>query len=198
MMWLVLPILNAVLSFRDDRDLVRRLKARESQAMADLYDRYGRLAYSVILRIVRDAGVAEDLMQEAFLRIWTRIAAFDDNKGALGPWVVAVARNRAIDYLRSVEGRLSRSAVEMDKLDRPAVFADFDQQVVTADHMRRLRGAFDKLTANQREVIELAYFQGLSQSEMAERLKQPLGTVKTWVRTALRQLREEMNQAATA
>lgn len=198
MMWLVLPILNAVLSFRDDRDLVRRLKARESQAMADLYDRYGRLAYSVILRIVRDAGVAEDLLQEAFLRIWTRIAAFDDNKGALGPWVVAVARNRAIDYLRSVEGRLSRSAVEMDKLDRPAVFADFDQQVVTADHMRRLRGAFDKLTANQREVIELAYFQGLSQSEMAERLKQPLGTVKTWVRTALRQLREEMNQAATA
>lgn len=198
MMWLVLPILSAVLSFRDDRDLVRRLKARESQAMADLYDRYGRLAYSVILRIVRDAGVAEDLMQEAFLRIWTRIAAFDDNKGALGPWVVAVARNRAIDYLRSVEGRLSRSAVEMDKLDRPAVFADFDQQVVTADHMRRLRGAFDKLTANQREVIELAYFQGLSQSEMAERLKQPLGTVKTWVRTALRQLREEMNQAATA
>ena len=198
MMWLILPILNAALSFRDDRDLVRRLKARESQAMADLYDRYGRLAYSVILRIVRDAGVAEDLMQEAFLRIWTRIAAFDDNKGALGPWVVAVARNRAIDYLRSVEGRLSRSAVEMDKLDRPAVFADFDQQVVTADHMRRLRGAFDKLTANQREVIELAYFQGLSQSEMAERLKQPLGTVKTWVRTALRQLREEMNQAATA
>lgn len=198
MMWLVLPILNAVLSFRDDRDLVRRLKARESQAMADLYDRYGRLAYSVILRIVRDAGVAEDLMQEAFLRIWTRIAAFDDNKGALGPWVVAVARNRAIDYLRSVEGRLSRSAVEMDKLDRPAAFGDFDQEVVTADHMRRLRGAFDKLTANQREVIELAYFQGLSQSEMAERLKQPLGTVKTWVRTALRQLREEMNQAATA
>lgn len=198
MMWLVLPILNAVLSFRDDRDLVRRLKAREAQAMADLYDRYGRLAYSVILRVVRDSGVAEDLMQEAFLRIWTRIAAFDDNKGALGPWVVAVARNRAIDYLRSVEGRLSRSAVEMDKLDRPAAFADFDQEVVTADHMRRLRGAFDKLTANQREVIELAYFQGLSQSEMAERLKQPLGTVKTWVRTALRQLREEMNQAATA
>lgn len=198
MMWLILPILNAVLSFRDDRELVRRLKAREAQAMADLYDRYGRLAYSVILRIVRDAGVAEDLMQEAFLRIWTRIAAFDDNKGALGPWVVAVARNRAIDYLRSVEGRLSRSSVEMDKLDRPGAFTDLDQQIVTADHMRRLQGAFAKLTANQREVIELAYFQGLSQSEMAERLEQPLGTVKTWVRTALRQLREEMNQAATA
>jgi RNA polymerase sigma-70 factor (ECF subfamily) len=198
MIWLILPILNAVLSFRDDRELVRRLKAREAQAMADLYDRYGRLAYSVILRIVRDSGAAEDLMQEAFLRIWTRIAAFDDNKGALGPWVVAVARNRAIDYLRSVEGRLSRSSVEMDKLDRPGLFADIDEQIVTADHLRRLKGAFEKLTAKQREVIELAYFQGLSQSEMAERMQQPLGTVKTWVRTALRQLREEMNQAATA
>lgn len=195
--WLF-PILNAALSFRDDSDLIRRLKNREPEAMTELYDRYGRLAYAVIARVVRDRAIAEDLTQEAFLRIWTRIAVFDSGRGALGPWIVTVARNRAIDYLRSVEGRGARNAVDLDRLDRPGAFVDLDARMLTAGYEHRLREAMDRLNANQREVIELAYFEGLSQTEMADKLNQPLGTVKTWVRSALASLRKEFTEAAAA
>src|SRR5262249_7819060 len=87
-----------------DAELITRLQRRDPQALAELYDRYGRLAYSLILRVVRDVGVAEDLVQETFLRIWNRVQGFDAEKGSVGPWLMAVARNRAIDYLRSTTG----------------------------------------------------------------------------------------------
>jgi RNA polymerase sigma-70 factor (ECF subfamily) len=187
-------VLFALLARNDDAELAARLKRRDSQAMADLYDRYGRLVYSLILRVVRDTGVAEDLTQETFLRVWNRVQAFDTEKGAFGPWVLTVARNRAIDYLRSVDGRMAQSALEFDALERPAAFADLERDIVNSDRARRLRAAFSKLNANQQMVIELAYFEGLSQTEMAERTRQPLGTVKTWVRSALKVLREELGE----
>ena len=200
--WLFLtfafPILSAVLKYRDDTELIDRLRRRDPQAMSVLYDRYGRLAYSVILRIVRNEGVAEDLVQESFLRVWNRVSAFDQTKGALGPWILTVARNRAIDYLRSVEARASESAFEIEKLEHPALFEDMESKILNLDRIRILKEAFTKLTPNQRTVIELAYYEGLSQSEMSERLKQPLGTVKTWVRTALKTLREELGEAVVA
>jgi RNA polymerase sigma-70 factor (ECF subfamily) len=188
--------LQVVLHFKDDANLVRRLKSREPQAMSELYDRYGRLAYSVIYRVVRDAGTAEDLVQETFLRVWNRAASFDQQRGALGPWVLAVARNRAIDYLRSVDGRMATGALELDRVENPALFTAFDASVLSIDRARRLKEAFEKLSPNQRMVIDLAYYEGLSQTEMAERLKQPLGTVKTWVRNALKTLRDELTEAA--
>ena len=116
-MFFLFPLLSAVLQFRDDGDLIRRLQARDASAMADLYDRYGKLTYSLIYRVVRNEGIAEDLVQEAFLRVWNRMAAFDAQKGALGPWILTVARNRAIDYLRSLDGKLSAGSVELDKLE---------------------------------------------------------------------------------
>src|ERR1035438_6975411 len=85
----------------NDSELARRLQRREPQAMADLYDRFGRLAYSLIFSVVKDTGIAEDLVQETFLRVWNRAAGFDSDRGALGPWLLAVARNRAIAYIRS-------------------------------------------------------------------------------------------------
>jgi RNA polymerase sigma-70 factor (ECF subfamily) len=188
--------LQVVLHFKDDADLVRRLKSREPQAMSELYDRYGRLAYSVIYRVVRDAGTAEDLVQETFLRVWNRAASFDQQRGALGPWVLAVARNRAIDYLRSVDGLMATGALELDRVENPALFNSFDAGVLSIDRARRLKEAFEKLSPNQRMVIDLAYYEGLSQTEMAERLRQPLGTVKTWVRSALKTLRNELTEAA--
>jgi len=191
---LLLPFLFAALHAEGDRELAERLKRREPQAMADLYDRYGRVAYVVTYRIVRDAGIAEDLVQETFLRIWNRVQGFDHEKGALGPWVLTVARNRAIDYLRSVDGRMAQNAVDLETRDTPALFSNLESEIMTMDQARRLRGAFAKLNANQKLVIELAYYEGLSQSEMAERMKQPLGTVKTWVRTALKTLREELTE----
>ena len=164
--------------------------------MSDLYDRYGRLAYSIIYRVVRNPSAAEDLVQETFLRVWNRAQSFDHEKGALGPWVLAVARNRAIDYLRSIEGRMTAGSVELDGVENPSTFSGIDESALSIDRVRKVKTAFEKLNANQREVIELAYFEGMSQTEMAERLKQPLGTVKTWVRSALKVLRDELTEAA--
>jgi RNA polymerase sigma-70 factor (ECF subfamily) len=181
-----------------DPELASRLKRRDPKALADLYDRYGRLAYSLILRIVRDAATAEDLVQETFLRVWNRVQGFDDERGALGPWLLAVARNRAIDYLRSAGGRMARNSMEMIGTEHPSLFGNFESDVLHQDTARRIRGALDRLAPNQRNVIELAYFEGLSQTEMAERIGQPLGTVKTWVRAALKNLREELGAVVGA
>jgi RNA polymerase sigma-70 factor (ECF subfamily) len=197
-MILFLPFLAAAFEGKDESEIIRRLQSRDPQAMADLYDLYGRPTYGLIYRIVRNSAAAEDLVQETFLRIWNRIHAFDPEKGALGPWVLAVARNRAIDYLRSVEGRMAQTSVEVEKMEQPALFSGLESEILNLDRVRLLRDAFQKLTPNQRVVLELAYYEGLSQSEMAERMKQPLGTVKTWVRSALRTLRDQLGEAATA
>jgi len=191
-----LPLLFAIYTGEDDRNLAERLRKREPAVMGELYDRYGKLAYSLIYRIVRDTGVAEDLVQETFLRVWNRAQGFDAERGALGPWLLAVARNRAIDYVRSAGGKMTRGALELDAAEHPAVFVNFEAEVLSQDRARRVRGALGRLNENQRHVIELAYFEGLSQSEMAERMGQPLGTVKTWVRTALKNLREELGEKA--
>ena len=204
MVWNLLPvglafgILQVLLRFKDDSELARRLKKRDPHAMSDLYDRYGRIAYSLIFRVVRDTGVAEDLVQETFLRVWNRVQSFDQERGALGPWILTVARNRAIDYLRSADGRMSAGALELDRTETPAMFAGMEDGALALDRARRLKAAFEKLNPNQRTVIELAYFEGLSQTEMAERMQQPLGTIKTWVRTALKALREELAEKAIA
>ena len=188
----LLPVMFAIYVGGDDRNLAERLKRGEPPAMAELYDRYGKLAYSLIYRIVRDVGVAEDLVQEAFLRVWNRAQGFDAERGALGPWLLAVARNRAIDYVRSSGGKMARGSLDLAHAEQPSVFVNFEADVLSQDRARRVRGALDRLNENQRHVIELAYFEGLSQSEMAERMGQPLGTVKTWVRTALKNLRQEL------
>lgn len=195
---LALGILQVFLRLAEDPSLVRRLKAHEPKAMNDLYDRYGRVAYSLIYRIVRNSSTAEDLVQETFLRVWNRVQSFDAERGALGAWVLTIARNRAIDYLRSVDGRMEASAIELDHLERPGLFAKLDTTALALDRVRRLKSAFEKLTPVQRQVIELAYYEGMSQTEMAERLKQPLGTVKTWTRSALKILRDELAEVAIA
>jgi RNA polymerase sigma-70 factor (ECF subfamily) len=190
--------LQAALRSADEADLVKRLRSRDPRVMSILYDRYGRLAYSLILRVVRDGAAAEDLVQETFLRIWNRAHSFDERRGALGPWILAVARNRAIDHVRSRDGRMAASVVELDRMENPSLFAQLEDSALSIDRARRLQAAFKKLAPHQRTVIELAYYEGLSQTEMAERMNQPLGTVKTWVRTALKTLREELTEAVIA
>ncbi|MGD0870489.1 MAG: sigma-70 family RNA polymerase sigma factor [Bryobacteraceae bacterium] len=192
-MWL-LPILLAVGAAERNADLVLRLQRRDPRALAELYDRYGRLAYALILRVVRDVGAAEDLVQETFLRVWTRSRAFDPQKGAIGPWLLAVARHRAIDYLRSADGR-ERNSVEFEETDHPSLFTGMEQRIPASDRARRVQAAVEKLSASQRQVIELAYFEGLTQTEMAERMGQPLGAVKAWVRAAWRNLRHQISTA---
>ncbi len=163
--------------------------------MADLYDRFGRLVYSVILTIVRDTGIAEDLLQETFLRIWNRSAGFDVERGALGPWLLTVARNRAIDHVRSAGARNAKNSLELEDREHQSLFMDAEIDLQNKDQARIVRAAMAKLTENQRRVIQLAYYEGLSQTEMAEKLGEPLGTVKTWIRAALKKLRDELAAA---
>src|SRR5579863_6567059 len=163
---MLLPILLAIRAAEGDGDIVERLQRRDPQALAELYDRYGRLTYSLILRVVRDVGIAEDLVQETFLRVWNRVQGFDAEKGAIGPWLLAVARNRAIDYLRSASGR-ERNAMEFEETDHPALYTDMERDILTSDNARVVKAALEKLSPQQRQVIELAYFEGLSQTEMA-------------------------------
>jgi len=192
-----LPILMAVRTAEDDTNLVARMQGRDPRALAELYDRYGRVVYALILRVVRDTGLAEDLVQETFLRVWNRVHGFDAQRGSIGPWLLAVARNRAIDYLRSAGGR-ERNSVEYEETDHPALYTDMEKDILASDKARVVKSAMDKLSPNQRQVIELAYFEGLSQTEMAERMGQPLGTVKTWVRSALKNLRDELGAVVSA
>ncbi len=189
MTWLPLWL---ALEFGDDSGIVEGLLRRDQQAMASLYDKYGRVIYSLILRIVRDTTIAEDLTQETFLRVWNRMAAFDPQRGTLGSWVITVARNRAIDYIRSVEGRMTLGSTELLEIEHPSLFTSIEADLIGADQLRRIQTAFGKLDPRHKEVIELAYLEGMSQTEMAARLNQPLGTIKTWVRTALKTLREEL------
>lgn len=195
-MSLALALSQVSLRLKDDGDLAGRLKAHDAGAMRELYDRYGRLVYSLILRIVRNSAATEDLAQEAFLRVWNRIQAFDPERGALGPWVLTVARNRAIEYLHSADGKMSSGVLALERLEHPGQFCDFEDRTLSLDRARRLKDAFGRLTPHQKTALELAYFEGLSQTEMAERMQQPLGAVKTLVRSALKELREQLAEAA--
>jgi RNA polymerase sigma-70 factor (ECF subfamily) len=186
----MLPLILAVLA-KGDGDLLVRLQRRDPQALSELYDRYGGMVFRLILRMVRDSATAEDLTQETFLRVWNRAAGFDSDRGAVGPWLLAVARNRAIDYLRS-RGARAENTIELNETENPALFAAMSADPLHFDLARHVRRALEQLTAQQREAIELAYFEGMSQTEIAERMGQPLGTVKTWMRRALEQMREAL------
>ncbi|MGH9591571.1 MAG: RNA polymerase sigma factor, partial [Bryobacteraceae bacterium] len=141
-------------SFKNDNALAKRLRERDPSVMGDLYDRYGRLVYSLVFRTVRNSAAAEDLVQETFLRVWNRAQSFDPERGAPGPWILTVARNRAIDYLRSTDGRLAAGAIDLDQLEHPNRFRDFEDSALSLDRTRRLKHAFDKLTPNQKVVLE--------------------------------------------
>jgi len=179
-----------------DPGLFEGLRRRDPQAMGQLYDQFGKVVYSLIYRIVQDAGAAEDLVQETFLRVWNQAHAFDPARGSAAAWVLTVARNRAIDWKRSAAGRPDRTVWETYDEERPARFLDMEEVMIHSDQARRVREAMARLNQTQRGLIEMAYFEGLSQSEMAERTGHPLGTIKTWVRAALKTLREELTGAS--
>jgi RNA polymerase sigma-70 factor (ECF subfamily) len=193
----MLPLILAVYSGPEESTLIARLQRRDPQALAELYDRYGKMAYSLVLRVVRDNAIAEDLVQETFLRVWNRVHSVDSEKGSLGAWLLAIARNRAIDYLRSSAGR-ERNEIELDENDHAPLYREMEAGILISDQARRVKVAMDKLAPNYRTVMELAYFEGLSQSEMALKMGQPLGTIKTWVRTALQSLRDDLGVAASS
>lgn len=180
-------------NLEEDREFVRRLKLRDGAAMVGLYDRYGALMYSVILRAVRDSGTAEDLVQETLLRVWNRVQTFDEQRGSLPGWLVTVARNRAFDYLRSTRPNV-QSYGDLNEAERMSLCGSSSASEDRALERRAVAQAMESLNPSQREVIELTHFEGLSQTEIAERLNKPLGTVKGLVRSALKVLRAAVGE----
>ena len=168
----------------DDSILLERVRRGDEAAMAALYDRYSRIVYSVALRVLRDVAAAEDILQEIFMQVWRNPGSFLETKGSLGGWLAVVARNRAIDGLRR---RRPTDQVEEVYLASPFNLAE---EAERNSMMERARGAIVKLPNEQRKMLEMAFFDGLTHTEIAEMTGDPLGTVKTRIRSALLTLRK--------
>ncbi len=171
-----------------DDDIVRSISTHSPEGIEALYDRYGGLAYSVALRILSDRGAAEDVVQEAFLSVWRRGSTFQSGRGSLRSWICTIVRNRAIDRLRGDRHRTRLDTPMEGQTIEPAV-TDPWAQVALELSGEEVRKALAELPAEQRQTIELAYYGGYSQSEIATAMEVPLGTVKGRVRIALDKLR---------
>ena len=169
---------------RDDSALIDRLRAGDQSAMADLYDRYSGVVYGVALRVLANATAAEDVVQEVFLQLWRNPQAFDATRGRLAPWLAVIARNRAIDHLR-------RRPSEED-IDVLPISTGIDLEGAAAQKLAvdKVRGALAQLPQEQRKTLEMAFFEGMTHSEIAGKTGEPLGTVKTRIRTGLLALRK--------
>ena len=175
-------------------DLIHQMAEGDAEAFARFYDRYAPLVYPVILRIVRERADAADILQDTFWQAWQGAAAYDPARGTPEAWMVMRARTRAIDRVRSVRRREETFVAPLEESLAVAAVAAGGDAVERAEHRGTITSALDRLPDAQREVIELAYYAGLTQTEIAERLKQPLGTVKTRIRLGLERLRELMTR----
>lgn len=173
-----------------DQEAIRRVAAGDPNAVAELYDRHARAVYSLVLRIVDDQAEAEDVVQEVFSQAWTQAARHDPGRGAVGAWLLMMARSRAIDRVRARRARPDGAGDDRQVVSLPDPSPRQDLILLGLEQAARLRRALADLPLMQRVTLELAYFEGLTQSEIAERLEQPLGTVKTRIRLALLKLRE--------
>ena len=173
-------------SHESDESLLRRVGEKDQQAMANLFDRYGGLVYSVALRVLRDTGRAEDLLQDVFFQLWRNPGSFLPSRGSLGAWLLVVTRNRAIDVLRR---RRPTESIEDYPISSKENLAS---EVERGAMMQKVRTVLTSLPHEQRNALELAYFEGLTQTEISERTGDPLGTVKTRIRLALMSLRKAL------
>jgi RNA polymerase sigma-70 factor (ECF subfamily) len=171
-----------------DAALVARIRSGDQDAMTELYDRHSCLVYSVALRVLGDTGAAEDILQDVFLQLWRNPGAFNSARGKLAPWLAVIARHKAIDHVR---GRRETTDIEDIVLSVDAHLED------AADRERaatKIRAALAAMPAEQRKALEMAFFQGLTHTEIAQQTGDPLGTVKTRIRSGLIQLRKVFEQ----
>jgi RNA polymerase sigma factor (sigma-70 family) len=169
-----------------DEALLARMARGDEAALAELYDRFGRIAYGLAARILRDQALAEDAVQDAFLGAWRTAAAFNPARGTASTWLMTMVHRRAVDLVRR-EDRRKTSPLD----DAPVAATETtDEEASTREERRRVQAALAQLPADQREALELAYYGGLTQSELAERLGVPLGTVKSRMFAGLAKLRD--------
>ena len=182
------------LSSRSDEDLLELVaECRDEAAFDELYGRYGRAVYAVVVRLVGDRAHSEDVVQQAFTNVWRAAAGYRRERGPATGWLFAIARNAAFDALRSRE-----APSRWDVPDLPDEGPGPDERAAGADQAFRVHAAVERLPGHEREVIELAYYDGLSQSEVAARLGAPLGTVKTRTRRALAHLADRLAEERVA
>ena len=174
-----------------DVALLERVAARDGSAVSVLYDRYSAIVFGLATRILRDRAEAEEVLQEVFLLAWTRSETYDAALGSPAAWLIRIARNRAIDRLRS--RRLRLVTAESQEIESPA--ASPEAVAAAGERERAVACALRALPADQRTLIEHAYFVGLSQSELAARFHLPLGTVKTRIRTGMMALRQQLHDS---
>jgi RNA polymerase sigma factor (sigma-70 family) len=179
------------LAHLSDEALPALVARGDEAALAELYDRFGRVAYGLALRIVRDATLAEDAVQDAFLAAWRTAVSFDPGRGKTSTWLLTLVHRRAVDVVRREERRRA------DPLERDPISGSesTDETAAVREQRRAVQSALSQLPPDQRQALELAYYGGLSQSELAERLGVPVGTVKSRMFAALAKLRDLLGEA---
>ena len=176
---------------QEEVELLNRIILKDEKALKKLYSLYSRIIYSIVLRIVRRQEDAEEILQNVFLQVWDKAASFQERKGSVYTWLLTMARNRAIDRIRS-KGYKNNSETITFENEIIGESGKYSDSVITAlvagERMEKVREALKQLSADQREVIELIYFEGFTQSEIAARINIPIGTVKTRSRQAMLKL----------
>ena len=170
-------------------ELVLQVGRGDRAAFGRFYDRFAPLVFSFAMRMLQQRAAAEDLLQEVFLQIWREAASYSAERGSPEAWIITITRSRAIDKLRSIRRR-DKSFVPMEGPSGKEYDGEMESGAPASDSKIMVNSALSQLSESQRQVLELAYFDGLTQSEIAERLKEPLGTVKTRMRAALGRLRD--------
>jgi RNA polymerase sigma-70 factor (ECF subfamily) len=167
-----------------DLALVAGIRSGRESAMGQLYDRYAAIVYSIALRVLGDTGAAEDVLQDVFIQLWRNPGLFDSSRGNLGAWLSVIARNRAIDAIRKrrPESEIADIVVSVE----PDMAGDAER----ARMMEKVRGTLSVMPSAQRSALEMAYFEGMSHTEIAAKTGEPLGTIKTRIRAGLLQLRK--------
>jgi RNA polymerase sigma-70 factor (ECF subfamily) len=180
-----------------DAALMDRLIQRDATALETLYDRYGRPVYSLVLRIAQQPASAEEIVQDVFLQLWRSAERFQISRGPLEPWLFTMARNRALDFLRLKREKQRRREDSTDS-DLPfsaVIRPDPEGEIDISRRSEKVRELMNSLPGPQRRAIELAFFEGMSHSEISTAMGEALGTVKSWIRGGLLRLRESLEEA---
>jgi RNA polymerase sigma-70 factor (ECF subfamily) len=187
--------MRSQLAHLSEEALVALVARGDDAALAELYDRVGRTAFGLALRVLRDARLAEDAVQEGFLAVWRTAAAFSADKAKATTWILTLVHRRAVDLVRREERRRTEPLADTEGHEEAASLSAEDAAWLSFER-ERVRAALAQLPDTQREALELAYYGGFSQSELAERLGQPLGTIKSRMFAGLARLRELLDDGA--
>jgi RNA polymerase sigma-70 factor, ECF subfamily len=185
------PISDAERLAKEDLELIRRMASKDAKALDAFYGRYNRVAFALILRIVGNREDAEDVLTDVFWQVWQQSSRYESSRGKPIAWLLTIARTRAIDCIRSTSRQQSKTGELDQQNDPPAAPAEPDP-FVAADTRNAVQEALQTLPEQQRIALEMAYFQGMSHSEIAAALGQPLGTVKDRIRNGMMHLRKRL------